>query len=483
MRIDDIPLVSGGSPFGHLDELKRDRFALFDRLGRECGDIGAISAFGFPLIFANAPPLVHEVLVEKAKSFIKSPGMVGPLRPLAGEGLFTSEGELWRRQRLLMSPLFQHAQIARYADCMVDCARAAVLPLREGQVFDVARETTHIAMRVAGKTLFGTDTLDEADELGAALTDALHWINEKSASPLLVLQIRLSELVTELGKHLPEPLQRRAAELAQDMVVPLRLPGEETRKLEHALAVVDGQVERMIAERRAGGVAGQQDLLARLLSVHDEQGERMSDKQLRDEIVTLFIAGHETTATALAWSLYLLSRHPEAYQRAKAEAEALGGRRARFEDLPRLSYCLQVFKEAMRLYPPIYIFGRKAIADVEIGGYELPKGSIVIIAPWIIHRRASIWPEPERFDPTRFEPAAEEARHKQAFLPFSAGPRTCIGNHFALMEGPLVLATMLQRVDLELAVPGPIQPEGTATLRPLGGMPMRVTAVRELADG
>jgi cytochrome P450 len=248
--------------------------------------------------------------------------------------------------------------------------------------------------------------------------------------------------------------------------------------VEAALAVIERRVERMIAERRAAGLE-RRDLLSLLLAAHDDDGGRMSDKQVRDEIVTLFIAGHETTATALAWALYLLARSPEAYARARAEARALGGRAPRFEDLPALGYCLKVFKEAMRLYPPIYFFGRQTVADVRFGGYDLPPNTVVLISLWAMQRRAEVWPEPERFDPDRFEPAAEEARHKLAWAPFSGGPRTCIGNHFALMEGPLVLATILGRVDLEMAGPADVEPEMSATLRPKGGMSMRVTAVAD----
>lgn len=481
MRLEDIPLVSGGGRLGHLDEFGRDRLGLFERFNRECGDVGRLGALAGSLVVANTPALVHEVLVEKARRFIKSPGLRGPLKPLAGQGLFTSEGELWRRQRLLMAPLFQHGQIARYAACMTECARAAVAGLEPGAEVDAARETTRIAMRIAGKALFDAETLDEADELGAALTDALHWANEQSSSPVLAMQAFLSSAVDEVAARLPEPLRRRGAALADAMIEPIRWPTASTRRLEAALAVIDRRVTRMIAERRAAG-AGRSDLLSLLLEARDERGAPMSDRQIRDEIVTLFVAGHETTATALAWSLYLLARHPEAYRRVRAEVDALGGRPARFEDAPRLAYCLQVFKEAMRLYPPIYLFGRQSVEAVEVGGYALPRGTLVLICPYTLHRRPEIWPDPERFDPDRFTPAAEAARHRQAFLPFSSGPRICIGNHFALLEGPLVLATILQRVDLELLNPGPIAPDAFATLRPRGGVPMRVTAVHPVAD-
>jgi cytochrome P450 len=273
-------------------------------------------------------------------------------------------------------------------------------------------------------------------------------------------------------------LAQRATPLWEAAIQPIRWPGTGAKKLGEALAVIEARVARMIADRRAAGL-GRRDLLSLLLAAHDDHGRKMSDKQVRDEIVTLFVAGHETTASGLAWALYLLARHPEAYARAKAEAELLRGRRATAADLRNLGFCLQVFKEALRLYPPIYFFGRQAIADVRVGPYDLPRGTIVLISPWCLHHRAEIWPDPERFDPSRFEPAAEEARHKQAFLPFSAGPRTCIGNHFALMEGPIVLATLLSRVDFELATERTVEPDLSATLRPKGGIPMRVKALHD----
>jgi cytochrome P450 len=470
MRVDDIPLLSGGNAFGHIASIRDERFAMFDRLNHECGDIGRIRALDIPLVLVNSPELLHEVLVEKARSFRKSPGVRGPLRPLAGEGLFTSDGELWKRQRKLMAPMFTHATMAGYAPIMGECARAGVSKLCAGEVIDAARLTTHIAMRVAGKALFDSDTLDEADELGEALTVALRWATDATNSLTYTAQLRLTGMLQAAVERLPEPLRARGLSLTDALIEPIHWPGEETRKLEHAAAVIDRRVERMIADRRAAGMQ-KNDLLSALLTAHDEEGG-MSDKQVRDEVITLFVAGHETTATALAWALYLLARNPEAYAKARAEARRLQGRVATFEDLPALGYCLQVFKESMRLYPPVYLFGRQATADVQIGGYDLPRNSIVLICLYAMHRRPELWPDPERFDPSRFEPAAEEARHRLAWAPFSAGPRTCIGNHFALMEGPIV-----DRLDLELASPDVILPDDSATLRPKGGVPMVVKAV------
>jgi cytochrome P450 len=217
-----------------------------------------------------------------------------------------------------------------------------------------------------------------------------------------------------------------------------------------------------------------------LLLARDEDGDGggMSDKQIRDEAMTLFLAGHETTANALAWTWYLLARHPEIYARLQAEADAAapGGRSTpRFEDLARLSYTLQVFKEAMRLYPPAYALARQAMEDVEIAGYHIPRRAIVLLSPYLLHRDPAVFPDPERFEPDRFTPDAERARPRHAYLPFGGGPRVCIGSAFALMEGQIVLATLARRVTLRLAAPDrPVEPDPMITLRPRGGIPMIV---------
>jgi cytochrome P450 len=258
------------------------------------------------------------------------------------------------------------------------------------------------------------------------------------------------------------------------------IPSRRTRELRGALEVLERRVQQMIADRRSA-TAEHPDLLSALLEAREEDGSRMSDRQVRDEILTLFIAGHETTASGLSWSLYSLARNPTLYERAQAEADALPGDHVGFEDLRALPFCLQVFKEALRLYAPIYIYGRQAIEPVAIGGYELPRGTIVLVSPYAVHRRADLWPDPDRFDPERFTPEAEQTRAREAYLPFSGGPRTCIGNHFALMEGPIVLATLLKRARFTLASEEPVAPEAGATLRPKGGIPMRVELRRESA--
>lgn len=477
MRLHDIPVLSGATRFGHLRELRDDRFALFARMNRERGDIARLLALGSSFVFVNAPSLLHEILVEKARHFAKSISMRGALRPIAGNGLFTSEGDFWRRQRKLMAPLFTATQVARYAEETAACAEDAAARLTEGEVIDVARLTTHVTMRVAGKTLFDLDTLDEADELGAALKTLLDWANAASGSLAYATQVLVADGVYGLLERHAPGIAARAQPYRDAVNEPIHWPGASSRRLEEALLVVDRRVARMIESRRAAGLA-RRDLLSLLLAARDEEGRAMTDREVRDEILILFAAGHETTAAGLAWALYLLARHPEAYARARAEAEVLRDRAATAADLPRLGFCLQVFKEALRIYPPIPVLTRRCLSDVRVGDYDLPRGTMLILSPWTLHRRQALWPDPERFDPGRFEPAAEQARHKLAYLPFGAGPRICIGNHFSTMEGPLVLATLLARADLELVTHAPIEPEAGATLRPKGGVPMRVSAVR-----
>ncbi len=469
---DEIPLLSARTRLDYTLLLRRDPLAFMRELG------GGGGVFRVPLLDKHAvvvtdPALVQEALVERAPSTEKGALMRYVLYPVIGEGLFNSRGELWRRQRRLMAPIFRPGQIAGYGDAMVECALRDVSSWRDGETRDLARETMRIAMSVAGRTLFGAETFSEADEIGAALTVAIRWAGERVTSLRPIAQIALREALARASPALPARLGALSRGLAERLHGPVLLWGDDDRRMRSAVALLDRRVQRMIDERRASGAYGE-DLLGRLLTAQDEDdGAVMSDRQVRDEVLTLFVAGHETTATSLAWSLYLLARHPAVYARARAEADALG-RPPRHEDLPRLGLAQRVFKEALRLMPPVPMFLRDARDGLDLGGYRLPPGSVMVLSPYITHRRADLWPDPERFDPERFTPEAEASRSKHAFIPFSGGPRVCIGNHFALMEGALVLATLLQRADFELVTDAPVEPEVHATLRPKGGVPMRV---------
>jgi cytochrome P450 len=476
MELQGIPTLTGASLLGHTKEIEQDSLGMLRRINREGHAILQLRVFNRPIAFVNTPELIHEVLVEKARCFDKSAGLRMSLYPLAGEGLFTSRGALWKRQRRLMAPLFQHSQIAPYARAMGECAARVISGWRDGQTVDVAREMTRITMGVVGKTLFDTETMDEADELGEALTVALEWANQETTSFFLVLRAILLDGLQKLPDGLPPAVERAEEAMSQLLHDPPRLPTEHNRKLKKALATLDRKIQQMIDERRESGLV-KDDLLTTLLKARDEDdGQRMSDRQVRDEALTLFVAGHETTANALSWSFYLLAQHPEAAARLEAEADALPAAPTSADDLLRLGHALQVFKESMRLYPPLHLIGRQAIEDVEIGGHLIPKGVIILMSPYSIHRRPELYPDPERFDPGRFTREAEEKRHRLAYLPFGGGPRVCIGNHFAMMEGQLVLGTIARRFRLERRDDLPIEPRPSPTLRPEGGMPMRVRA-------
>jgi cytochrome P450 len=477
LSLADMP--KAGSAFNQVRLLRNNRLGGLNWFNAELGDVGRFSMVFGDMVLANSPALVHDVLVTHARSYEKSPVLRGALHPIAGEGLFTSEGELWRRQRKLMAPLFQPGFIGQYAPDMTAAAERAARTFRDGETLDMTRETNRITMAIAGKTLFEADTFDEADELGAALTVALEWAGAQSGSPTLIAQGRAFVALSRLADHVPPSLSGATRRLAARAILPIYWPGERTRALKRALGVLDAKVARLIADRRAHPEK-RGDLLAHLLAARDEEAGRMSEKQVRDEVLTLFIAGHETTANGLAWSLMLLAQHPEIYARVREEVSALG-RVPELSDAPKLGLCLRVFKEAMRLYPPIFLFGRVAIEDAPLGDYTVPKGTVVLVSPYALHRRPSLYPDPERFDPDRFTPEEEARRPKSAYIPFSAGPRTCIGNHFALLEGPLVLATLLRHADFELEGLGTAVPDAAATLRPKG-LYMRVRLRRPPAS-
>lgn len=460
--------MAGGAPFvGHIADIAEDRLAFVRRVEREIDRMARIETIG-TAVFVNHPEVLQEVLVDKARAFEKSSMTRYALYPLAGEGLFTSRGELWRRQRRLMAPMFHPAQLRAYAADMVACAERVVRDFEDGATIELARETTRITMGVAGKTLFDADTFSEADAIGEALTVALEWTSAHSPSFSAIAHLVTARTLRELGERFGSGL---AASASARLERPLLLAGRDGRSLRAAVKLLDDQVQRMIDARRRAEVP-HADLLSKLLAARDEDdGAGMSDKQVRDEVLTLFVAGHETTATGLAWSVHCLCNHPDVYAAVQREVDALDGDPT-FDDLPRLGLTLRVFKEALRLYPPVYFFARQAVEATSIDGYEVPRDTVVLISPHALHRRTDVFVHPERFDPDRFLPDAEARRHKLAWLPFGAGPRVCIGNHFAMMEAELVLAKMLRDVSFEAV--GVDAPHPSATLRPARGMKMKV---------
>lgn len=461
---------------GHLAEFSQGdaRLALLDRVAAHPSPLVRIAAPGGRTVVVNSPEAMAQVYVEHAKDFEKAFLTRHSLAPLAGNGLFTAEGALWRSQRKLMAPMFQPSLIATYAADMICCTDHAVNTWVDGEELSMSEQTTHITMSIAGKTLFDADTFSEADEIGHALTIALDWVSDNFVSPPSFVAALSNGILRRLSLKFKSPLSDQLRARADALIYPSYLSrnASDAVMLE-AIAKLDDYVAVMVQERRANPDA-KRDLLSHLLAAHDDETQtRMSDKQLRDEVLTLFVAGHETTATSLAWALYYLSRDPMLYAQARTEVDALEGKTPTREDLPRLGFLLRVFKESLRIMPPVYISSRQAWTHTEIAGFEIPMATATIISPYALHHREDIWPDSKRFDPDRFLPEAEAKRHKFAWIPFAAGPRVCIGNHFALMEGQLVLARILQRVDLARAEDD--EPAPQATLRPKHGIRVRVS--------
>jgi cytochrome P450 len=414
-------------------------------LVRIAGRYGDVSKFRFGLYdeyLLVHPEQVQRVLVGEHRAFTKGRALAEAKRVL-GEGLLTSEGEFHQRQRKLMQPLFAHRRIGTYGAAMVEAGERAAARWRGGQVLDLQAEMSRLTLGIVGRTLFDADVESEADEIGRALTESIEMLNR--------FMLPFSGLLE-------------------------RLPTATARRLRRARTRLDATIYALIAERRASGAEGG-DLLALLLQARDEEDRstRMSDEQVRDEAMTIFLAGHETTAVALTWTWYLLARSPRVEARLHEElAHELGGRSPTVADLPRLQYTEQVLAESMRLYPPAWVIGRRARADIELDGYRIPAGSIVLLSPFVTHRDARWYPEPLRFDPDRFTPDARALRPRYAYFPFGGGPRICIGEGFARIEAQLLLATLAQRVRLLLAPDQQVALKPRVTLRPRGGLPMTV---------
>ncbi|HYX91102.1 MAG TPA: cytochrome P450 [Myxococcaceae bacterium] len=474
--IDDLPRLSGAGLLGHLGEYARDPRNLFLRFNAECGDFGRIRVATIPMVVANAPSLVDELLVRHAKHTRKSRLLRTVLYPLVGEGLFTSEGELWRRQRRLMAPLFQPSQLPAYGPAMTDAAQRASEQWSEGEIVDIAREATRITMSIAARTLFDIDVFNEADELGEALTETLSWAATSAESPAVIGQVEMAGMLERLAHRVPNALRRPMDRLILKLDAPILWPTARNRRLRRGLQILESRVHRMIADRQSSASSPpRSDLLSGLLQAREEDGSAMSERQVRDEILTLFVAGHETTATALAWTFHLLSSHPGVYARVLEEVDALGAEVPSARNIGRLALCQRVFKEALRLYPPVPLFEREALEEFELGGVTIRRGMYLVVFPFALHHREELWPDAARFDPDRFLPELEKARPRHAWIPFGAGPRICIGNGFALLEGTLVLAALLQRVRLQAAYDGDVGPDtAAATFRPKGRLQMRV---------
>jgi cytochrome P450 len=428
---------------GVLPRFRKDPPAFLLATAGEFGDLAYLRLGNQHAYLVSHPDAIRGILVTNQSNFTKS-RMLERAKVLLGEGLLTSEGEVHTRQRRLVQPAFHRERLVRYANDMVECAARARNQWQPGMETDVSKEMMRLTLAIVGKTLFSADVTSEADEIGAAMTEIFALFD--------TLLMPFSNLLQ-------------------------KLPIPPVRRFERARARLDRIVYRLIAERRASGKdAG--DLLSMLLLAQDDDnpsanGGRMTDQQVRDEALTLLIAGHETTANALTWTWYLLSQNPVAEAKLHAELDCvLGGRLPTFDDMPRLPYTSGVFSESLRLYPPAWAIGRKAISDYRIDGYRIPAKSIVLTSPWVVHRDPRWFPEPERFDPDRWKPEIAEARPKFSYFPFGGGARVCIGERFAWAEGVLVMATIAQRWKMRLVPGHPVATRAVITLRTRYGMKM-----------
>lgn len=437
-----IPSLPSWPLLGNVFALRNERLKLLLRISQQFGDIGAFH-FG-PLIVPvlNSPEFIRQVLVEQGSTFEKTATVRALGTPVLGNGIFLSEGEEHRRQRKLLAPLFHHRRVLDYAETMTACASRLLDRWKEGETLNLADEMMRLTLWIISNVLFDADVSGEEHDLGDALTFTFQYF---------------------------------AAAVTNPLRLPLSWPTPQNRRVQQALTRINTTIYRMIEERKQREEK-QNDFLSALLWARDEeQGTSLSDRQVRNEALSLFVAGHETTANALTWCWYLLAQHPDTYAKVQAEGDrVLAGRIPTAADLPNLPYTLQVFKETLRLYPPVYAFTRRAMSSVQLGTYRIPKGASVVISPYTLHRRPHFYHEPERFDPDRFAPEQEQKLPRYTYLPFGAGAHICLGMHFAQLEGHLLLATMAQRLTFECAGSGPIEPEPLLTLRPKGAVLMRV---------
>jgi cytochrome P450 len=439
-----LPGPKGTRIMGVMREFNRDALGFIEGVQREYGDIVWSRFLYVPALFLYHPNEIEYVLTTNARNFRKAMTLRSNFfQRLVGNGLLTSEGEEWKRQRRLSNPAFHRERVATYATTMVDYAKRLSANWRAGETRDVHRDMMRLTLEIVVQCLFSADVSHDVDHIGETLGEMVKPFAAQATLKWI------------LNNRLPTPSHIRFHRLARK---------------------IDNVVYRIIAERRKSG-KDEGDLLSMLLDAHDEDGSGMNDKQLRDEVMTLFLAGHETTALTLAWSWYLLGENPVAEKNFHAELDAvLGNRDATFADLPRLKYTEQIVKESMRLYPPAYGLGREAINDCEIGGYPVPAGTQVFMFQWATHRDARFFDQPTEFMPERWTPEFEARLPKYAYFPFGAGPRVCIGASFAMMEMILVLATIGQRFRLQLDPDHPVETYPAMSLRPKDGVQITVHA-------
>ena len=442
------PGPMGSWPQGVLKQFQEEPLMAMMQMFREYGDAirfrAALNFYGY--LFFHPDHNKH-ILQDNNRNYTKMPHpSLALLRPVVGNGLLTSDGDFWRRQRRLAAPAFHRKRIADFSTTMTAATDTMLQSwhalAKDGRSLDINEAMMHLTLEIVGKTLFSIDLTREADTVG----DAFSAVNEEIA--------HLTSIpFADIGLKIPF------------------LPS--TRRVNKHTAVLTDIVHGIIQERRQLGLETE-DLLGMLMAARDEEtGEGMSDQQLHDEVMTIMLAGHETTAVSLAWTFYLLSEHPEVLAELEAEVDGvLNGRLPTIDDVPTLTYTTMVIEESMRLYPPAYAIARWGNEEDEVGGYYVPKNAVVTMSPYVTHRHPEFWDAPERFDPQRFTPEQKAERPRFAYLPFGGGPRQCIGNSFAMTEAILLLASIVQRYRLSLVPGTKVELEPLITLRPKGKLLM-----------
>ncbi|HEY2826840.1 MAG TPA: cytochrome P450 [Pirellulales bacterium] len=433
------PSPPGHWLLGNLPEFRRDMLGFFTRCAREYGDLVAIRLGPRKVHLAYHPDFVEQVLVTENRNFRKS-YVFELLRPMLGNGLLNNEGESWLRQRRLMQPAFNKASVNNYAGTIVANTQQLLNNWTNGRRTDLHHEMSRLTLAIVGRALMDMDLSDVSNEVSAPLESAMRDFSHRFESAW-------------------NP--------------PIWVPTPRNRRAKRNVRQLDAVVNRIIHERRKEG-RDHGDLLSKLIAARDEVDQTgMTDRQLRDEVMTLFLAGHETTANALVWTWYLLALHPEIERHMLGEIFAVvGDRWPNLSDVPNLVYTDAVIKESMRLFPPAFAFSRRVLTDTTIGGYHIPAGSAVLMSQWVIHRDARWFNQPERFMPERWLTEPPANRPPYAYFPFGGGPRVCIGNTFAMLELVLVLAAIAPRFRFELIEPDKVRPWPSVTLRSNNGVPI-----------
>lgn len=438
------PRRGGLHSLGYFLRFLVDPFGFIRQRFERYGDIYYAPSDGRGLYVLRHPDHIREVLALQSGRFRKGHSAIERMSQVLGRGLLTADGEHWKRHRRMIQPAFHRRRLAAYAEVMVDETERTIAGWRDGEVRDIGREMVDLTLRIVSRALFGRDARGEVETVARAM-DAL---NESFGRPA---------------------------------ILPPWVPTPGRARVRRAVADLDRLVYGMVEERRGAAARtsgpGSDDLLQALVDAVDEEGDgaSLTPREVRDELVTLLLAGHETTSHALTWTWMLLSRNP--HERARLHEELAAVPQARsvaFDDLEALPLTRRVLEESMRLYPPAFMLARRAVEDAEVGGYVIPAGSEVVVWTWMTHHDPRWYPRPEAFEPDRFTPEASAERPKMAYLPFGGGPRSCIGAAFSLVESRLVLATIARRFELELVPGHRVRTKPGITLAPKGGMPMRL---------